>query len=187
MNTGFPLWKAEAAKRPAIQAPLLSCENKECVTICRWCSFRKGSIHIPSLIDSFVSWRWTFILDHFISGGVALSTAFAVMHPLDTFKTRVQAGSSSSLWNLLASKESLSILRKGFFTSVLGAGPQGGLRLATYELAKSHILVSSHSSSKSSFAYFQTTNTMVASALCAIMGDFVSSIVKVPREVVTAR
>lgn len=113
-----------------------------------------------------------------------MATAFAVMHPLDTFKTRLQAGSSSNpltLRSMFSSRETLLILRKGFFTSVLGAGPQGGLRLATYEFAKSHSL------SSAPLHFYQTSNPIVASALCAILGDFASSIVKVPREIVTAR
>ncbi len=112
------------------------------------------------------------------------------MHPLDTFKTRLQAGSSPSAGSAnttirhLFTKETLLILRKGFFTSVLGAGPQGGLRLASYEFSKSHVLVPNSSAVHSGF---QTSNTILASALCAILGDFASSIVKVPREIVTAR
>ena len=55
---------------------------------------------------------------HFVSGAVALSTAFAVMHPLDTLKTQLQASQGiqlSKVWNTLG---------RGFMISVLGAAGQ---------------------------------------------------------------
>ena len=51
----------------------------------------------------------------FIAGAGGLSAAFAIMHPLDTLKTRIQASSR----HLTASS-----LFRGFLPSVLGAAPQ---------------------------------------------------------------
>ncbi|KAJ3120535.1 hypothetical protein HK098_004539 [Nowakowskiella sp. JEL0407] len=144
--------------------------------------------------------------NNFIAGGIALSTAFAFTHPIDTLKTRLQAATgtavASSHQTAIFSRDMFKILAKGFFTSVVGAGPQGGLRLATYEFTKSHILRHPHShiGSSSSISYIPqhnnkttffgiptTSSPMLASALSAITGDTVSSIIKVPREVITAR
>jgi solute carrier family 25 (mitochondrial S-adenosylmethionine transporter), member 26 len=101
---------------------------------------------------------------NFISGGFALSTAFAVMHPLDTIKTQLQT-------NTLNFKQ----LGRGFYSSFLLAFPQGGLRLMTYEYTKKQLLE------------YTGMNIGVASAFGACVGDTVSSIVKVPREVITCR
>ena len=51
---------------------------------------------------------------HFASGGFALATAFAVMHPLDSLKTQIQANCAINLKNLT----------RGFFVSFLLAAPQ---------------------------------------------------------------
>jgi Mitochondrial carrier protein len=56
---------------------------------------------------------------HFIAGGTALATAFAVMHPLDTLKTQLQASGVKSI-NLTLLKS----LGRGFAASVIGAFPQ---------------------------------------------------------------
>ncbi|KAJ3054499.1 hypothetical protein HK097_001680 [Rhizophlyctis rosea] len=128
--------------------------------------------------------------NNFVAGGTALATAFAIMHPLDTMKTRMQASTSAgasgsinirSLFNI----ETARVLGRGFVASVAGAGPQGGLRLATYEFTKTHILATSPT--RSSNSILPSFGPIPASALSAIAGDFVSSIIKVPREVVTAR
>jgi hypothetical protein len=59
---------------------------------------------------------------------VALALAYAIMHPLDTFKTRIQATAVTATISPpikgLLSKETLSILSKGFLASVTGAVPQ---------------------------------------------------------------
>jgi solute carrier family 25 S-adenosylmethionine transporter 26 len=99
---------------------------------------------------------------HFLAGGFGLATAFAIMHPLDTLKTQLQTNSIN-----------LKQLTRGFYVSFLLAFPQGGLRLSTMEYTKSHL--------KTKLDY------NIASALAAICGDTASSVVKVPREVITQR
>lgn len=100
---------------------------------------------------------------HFLAGGLALSTSFAIMHPLDTLKTQIQTNSISR-----------HHLFRGFGVSYLLAFPQGGLRLSTYEFIKKNLIS-------------LDCSVGLASALGACSGDFVSSIVKVPREVITTR
>lgn len=102
---------------------------------------------------------------NFTSGGFALATAFAVMHPLDTLKTQLQTNSFVSY----------RTLSRGFLTSFLLAAPQGGLRLSSYEFTKKFLSKGNESS------------VILISAVSACVGDTVSSIVKVPREVITAR
>ncbi|KAI8910237.1 mitochondrial carrier domain-containing protein [Gorgonomyces haynaldii] len=103
------------------------------------------------------------------AGGVALATSFAVMHPLDSLKTLLQSGQ-----RLQFKGELFKVLTRGFGTSVIGAGGQGCLRLATYEYTKEKLGRTQ-------------MHPGVISALSAITGDFVSSIIKVPREVITSR
>lgn len=70
----------------------------------------------------------TWHADNFISGGVALSTAFAVTHPLDTLKTRMQATVGSGRPGLtlrsIFTRDLLRTLGRGFVTSVTAAAPQ---------------------------------------------------------------
>ncbi|KAI9139739.1 mitochondrial carrier domain-containing protein [Paraphysoderma sedebokerense] len=131
-------------------------------------------------------------LVNFVAGCVGLSTAFAVMHPVDTLKTRMQAVSTSSsiTFKTLFTRDVMRTLSRGFVASVVGAGPQGGTRLSTYELTKSYLLrppSSSRSSHTPSHPLQHSLTPIPASAISAIVGDFASSIVKVPREVITAR
>ncbi|KAG0335652.1 hypothetical protein BG000_007344 [Podila horticola] len=88
--------------------------------------------------------------NHFQSGAVSLSLSYAVMHPLDTLKTRMQVpGGRGIAWSAVFTRETLRLLGKGFLVSSIGAGLQG--------------------------------------AISAIIGDLASSVIKVPREVVTSR
>ncbi|KAI8052478.1 mitochondrial carrier domain-containing protein [Syncephalis plumigaleata] len=131
--------------------------------------------------------------NNFISGGVALALAYAIMHPLDTFKTRLQATAVTATVSPpikgLLSKETLSILSKGFLASVTGAAPQGALRLATYELAKGYLMHVPPVSERSHPVpgWMPQLSQVPASAVAATIGDLTSSIAKVPREVITTR
>jgi len=62
---------------------------------------------------------------------------------------------------------------RGFWPSVLGAAPQGGCRLSTYEFTKKYV---------NGYA-----PAFLVAAIAAVAGDLASSLVKVPREVVTQR
>ncbi|KAJ3162707.1 hypothetical protein HDU86_003680 [Geranomyces michiganensis] len=138
----------------------------------------------------------TRVFNSFCAGGIALSTSFAVMHPLDTLKTRMQATPAAQRTSVAAifTPETMRALRRGFFTSVVWAGPQGGLRWATYEICKHWMnrwnpqpVVRATTSSSGPTSVLPSFGFMVTSASSAIAGDFVSSIVKVPREVITSR
>ncbi|KAJ3215180.1 pre-rRNA-processing protein esf1 [Dinochytrium kinnereticum] len=90
-------------------------------------------------------------------------------------------------------------LGRGFLASVLGAGPQGGLRLSSYEFTKYHlqnhevhklnprISKSARQLQKSQPDFKFGLSSITASAISAVVGDLASSIVKVPREVITSR
>ncbi|KAI8592625.1 mitochondrial carrier domain-containing protein [Geranomyces variabilis] len=139
----------------------------------------------------------TRVLNSFFAGGIALSTSFAVMHPLDTLKTRMQATPAAQRTNIAAvfTPETMRALRRGFFTSVVWAGPQGGLRWATYEICKhwmnrwnpQPVMRAASASTAVPTSVLPSFGFMVTSASSAIAGDFVSSIIKVPREVITSR
>ncbi|KAJ3197279.1 S-adenosylmethionine transporter [Irineochytrium annulatum] len=140
--------------------------------------------------------EWQRYRNNFCSGALALSTAFAFMHPLDTLKTRLQAAagstaSTTTLRSVILSPDFLRTLGRGFVTSVAGAGPQGGLRLSSYEFAKHHLqrhpVPRSARTGAPEPQYRFGMTAMTASAVSAVVGDLASSIVKVPREVVTSR
>ncbi|KAI9173304.1 hypothetical protein H9P43_007435 [Blastocladiella emersonii ATCC 22665] len=108
----------------------------------------------------------------FFSGATALALAYASMHPLDTIKTRIQAGTATST----TARDLLRVLSRGFAASVVGAAPQGGIRFAAYE------------ATKTAFAtHAPEAPPTLAITLSALVSDLASSVVKVPREVITAR
>jgi len=111
------------------------------------------------------------------------------VHPLDTFKTVLQTRSSLRASHAALTTPSWSGLLRGFQASVLGAAPQGALRLATYELVKSYLLHLPPPSSSSSRVpdWIPHLNPVPASALAATCGDLASSLAKLPREVITTR
>ncbi|KAF9101531.1 hypothetical protein BGX29_005514 [Mortierella sp. GBA35] len=131
--------------------------------------------------------------NHFQAGAVSLSLSYAVMHPLDTLKTRMQVpGGKGIAWSAVFTRETVRLLGKGFLISSIGAGLQGGARFSFYELTKSYLLPPT--------SRFQTGNTppqhpwwlptlspIPATAISAIIGDLASSVIKVPREVITSR
>ncbi|KAG2188033.1 hypothetical protein INT44_000784 [Umbelopsis vinacea] len=120
--------------------------------------------------------------NHFIAGAVSLSVSYSCMHPLDTIKTRIQANTTSSSLRAVFTRETARSLGKGFFASVVGAAGQGGARFSTYEYCKSHLLPK-----KGQAASIGQLGVIPATALSAVIGDLASSVVKVPREVVTAK
>ncbi|KAI8865806.1 mitochondrial carrier [Ramicandelaber brevisporus] len=127
------------------------------------------------------------IRNNFISGAVALSASFAFTHPIDSIKTRMQAAATATATTATATATS-----RGFVTSVCGAGPQGGLRLSAYEATRSVLAShgrrhrSEHGTAAASGLARISTSPVASSALAAVVGDTFSSVVKVPREVVTS-
>ncbi|KAI9272360.1 mitochondrial carrier domain-containing protein [Helicostylum pulchrum] len=113
---------------------------------------------------------------HFISGATGLSLSYACMHPLDTIKTRIQADTTGNWRRVVFSKSTLHSLGKGFFVSALGAAGQGGARFGTYEFCKLRMLPNE-----------KNGLTIPVTALSAVIGDLASSVIKVPREVITAK
>ncbi|KAI1315541.1 hypothetical protein EDD11_000669 [Mortierella claussenii] len=131
--------------------------------------------------------------NHFQSGAVSLSLSYAVMHPLDTLKTRMQVpGGSGVAWSAVFTRETVRLLGKGFLVSSIGAGLQGGARFSFYELTKSYLLPPSsrfqtgHNPPQHPW-WLPTLSPIPATAISAIIGDLASSVIKVPREVVTSR
>ncbi|CAM0141260.1 unnamed protein product [Umbelopsis sp. WA50703] len=132
--------------------------------------------------DSVVSQAELF-KNHFIAGASALSFSYSCMHPLDTIKTRIQANPAVSSMTTIFSRETARSLGKGFFVSAIGAAGQGGARFSTYEYCKSHLLPNKKGNGSS----VGKLGVIPATALSAVLGDLASSVIKVPREVVTAK
>ena len=168
---------------------------------------------------------WPAYQCHFIGGAFSLAIAYALVHPLDTIKTNIQANLRGSSSTMRAVKEALvspatrRAVMKGFTVSIVGAAPQGGIRFSTYEWVKCKVLKAqvatnqrSSTSSSPSSPLLQppasSSNTATVSpaswsstfssppdlpfnhpflttAFSAMCGDLASSVVKVPREVVT--
>ncbi|KAI8882133.1 mitochondrial carrier, partial [Backusella circina FSU 941] len=108
------------------------------------------------------------------AGGLSLSTS--CMYPLDTIKTKMQVEPSLTWRRLLFSKEIVRTLRRGMLVSSVAAAGQGGLRFAVYESIKSRLA----NKKKSSISFLEIAG-------CAATGDISSSIIKVPREVITTK
>lgn len=75
------------------------------------------------------------LAEHFLSGAAALTVSYAVVHPLDTLRTQMQADGATALSALRAN--SLRTLLKGFGASVAGAAPQVSNRGSIF--VKSHL------------------------------------------------
>jgi solute carrier family 25 S-adenosylmethionine transporter 26 len=75
----------------------------------------------------------------------------------------------------LFARDTQRALLRGFGTSIIGAFPQGAIRLSTYELCKNFLVQEG------------VDSPFVINSISAIAGDLSSSIVKVPREVITQR
>ncbi|CAO3576390.1 unnamed protein product [Absidia cylindrospora] len=134
------------------------------------------SVVVPTSVS--VPTQTQLFKDHFIAGGTALSLAYSCMHPLDTIKTRIQANIASN-WKSIFSRETARSLGKGFFVSAMGAAGQGGARFSVYEACKGKMLPSVADKNKSW--------AIPVTALSAVLGDLASSVIKVPREVITAK
>ena len=167
---------------------------------------------------------WPAYQCHFLGGAFSLAIAYALVHPLDTIKTNIQANLRGNNSTLVAVKEALvspatrRAVMKGFTVSIVGAAPQGGIRFSTYEWVKCKVLKAqvatnrrsstpSPSSLSPSAASSQLPSAAVSpaswsatfssppdlpfshpfltTAFSAMCGDLASSVVKVPREVVT--
>ena len=125
------------------------------------------SPNLPKKVKSNLDLKKTFI-----SGGLALATSISLMHPLDTARVHLQHSNS----NKLMYKNFGHFLRfssRGFFPSVLLSIPQGGIRLATYEYSKEKLS-----------PYLPL---IINSATCAVIADISSSVIKIPRELITQR
>ena len=111
-------------------------------------------------------------LNNFVSGGLALASSFTLMHPLDTARVHLQHSNTNTL-QLNNFRKMFRFYSRGFMPSVLLSMPQGGIRLSTYEESK-----------KKLNPYI---NPVLCSATCAVIGDIASSVIKMPREVITQR
>eukprot|EP00835_Amoeboradix_gromovi_P005025 NODE_435_length_8649_cov_0.394386.p4 type:complete len:289 gc:universal NODE_435_length_8649_cov_0.394386:8172-7306(-) len=100
----------------------------------------------------------------FLSGATGLAIAMGTMHPLDTIKTCIQKN---------VKPKNLS---RGIVTSATAAWPQGGIRFMVYEKLKR----------ESMDATGKDKPTIFGITYAAVVADICSSIVKVPREVVTS-
>lgn len=107
------------------------------------------------------------------AGGVALPLAVGMMHPLDTVRTTMQATQTRGFSDALRSLGSRGIAR-GFGLSFLWASPQGAIRMASYETCKDQLLDKFYAKS-------------FGIAVSAVLADFASSVIKVPRELITQR
>ena len=151
---------------------------------------------------------WAAYQCHFIGGSIALALAYALVHPLDTIKTNIQAsrGKVSTLSAIRAAVFSRATARaclQGFTVSIVGAAPQGGIRFSTYEYTKCKVLKaqaakassatpagqqrSADDESSSSAPDLPFTHPFLTTAFSAMCGDLASSVVKIPREVITQR
>jgi len=115
------------------------------------------------------------LLANAAAGGMALPLAVGCMHPLDTVRTTMQAALHSQT-GFYKSVKSLGVRGafRGFGLSAFWACPQGAIRLSCYGSCKD----------KLADAFDYTPLSIVVSA---IVGDMASSIVKVPRELITQR
>jgi len=106
------------------------------------------------------------------AGGTALSASFALMHPLDTIRVHIQS-SSKNKFRFSNFKNLCKFSSRGFLPSVLMSFPQGAIRLGTYEYSKEHLS-----------GYLPL---IINSATCAVLADIASSVVKIPKELITQK
>ena len=105
-----------------------------------------------------------------IAGGLASGSVDAVLHPLDTLKTRLQAPQG-----FFAAGGYTSLFR-GVFTNSFGAMPSGAIFFAVYEFTK-NALAGGDTSQR----------TPASDAAAASLAATASSVLRVPTSVVTQR
>lgn len=111
-----------------------------------------------------------------LAGGVALPLAIGLVHPLDTIKTSMQAAiQADHSFRRTARDLAWKGFMRGYVPSVLWACPQGAVRLGSYSTCKEAMLQRFDS------------QPMLCVSCSAVVGDLASSLVKVPRELVTQR
>ncbi|KAI0559090.1 mitochondrial carrier protein precursor [Gracilaria domingensis] len=108
---------------------------------------------------------------------VASAISTAVVHPIDSIKTRLQARAA----RLTEAEPNLfENLYKGIFSNILKEAPNAAIYLGVYELCKS---ILTNLSFTSFFQELPLLTFMVAGAL----GDAIGSVVRVPAEIVNKR
>eukprot|EP00928_Gymnodinium_smaydae_P082331 TRINITY_DN65691_c0_g1_i1.p1 TRINITY_DN65691_c0_g1~~TRINITY_DN65691_c0_g1_i1.p1 ORF type:complete len:357 (+),score=37.62 TRINITY_DN65691_c0_g1_i1:60-1130(+) len=108
-----------------------------------------------------------------IAGGIALPLAISCSHPIDTVRVMMQAAIAEEQgFSKVVRSLGLRGFMRGIGMSALWACPQGAIRLGVYE------------SSKETLAGTFDVRALNVS-VSAIVGDMASSVVKVPRELVT--
>lgn len=112
---------------------------------------------------------------NFVAGGMSLPLAVAAVHPLDTVRTAMQAAlTGNRTFSEVARGLGWQGFTRGFSMSILWASPQGAIRFGCYESFKGSLLE-------------QFDARPLGVAVSAIAADFASSVVKVPRELITQR
>eukprot|EP00899_Mesostigma_viride_P029016 jgi/Mesvir1/929/Mv17487-RA.1 len=119
-----------------------------------------------------------------IAGGVAGAFTSAVLHPIDTIKTRLQVRGANKVYKhatdvmMQSVKQTggLADLYRGLQAAVLGAGPSSALYFGTYELTKSAL-----------YQHLPPQLTAMVPPVAATLGNMVSSIILVPKELIKQR
>lgn len=99
---------------------------------------------------------------------IAATISVLVVHPLDSIKTRIQAGSGMSFHGLY----------RGVFGNILKEAPNAAIYLGVYEIIKTNLM-----SNSEFFHDLPLLTFLIAGAL----GDAVGSIVRVPAEVINKK
>lgn len=108
---------------------------------------------------------------------VASAISTAILHPIDSIKTRLQARAARFTDT---SPRLFDNLYRGLFSNVLKEAPNAAIYLGVYELCKSAL---TNLSSTTFFHDLPLLTFMVAGAL----GDAIGSVVRVPAEIVNKR
>lgn len=136
-----------------------------------WMAMKK---EVMVLDESAPVWRKS--AGELMAGGTAGACVEAVLYPLDTVKTRLQAARTKGGWRALVSSGGGKGLYAGLMGNLAGVFPASALFLAAYEPMKKKML---HSLPKEYSA--------VAHLTAAAGAGVVSSLVRVPTEVIKQR